>query len=124
MPRSPQTACRGCCHIRSGRLRALGVTSAKRLPGFEDVPAVAETYPGFEAIGWFQIFVPAGIPAAVAERLNADVNQVTKAADVVARFAELGVYPRQDGLGAVREFFAAQQRAMKKLVAELGVTAQ
>ncbi len=124
MPRSPQTACRGCCHIRSGRLRALGVTSAKRLPGFDDVPAVAETYPGFEAIGWFQIFVPTGTPAAVAERVNADVNRVTSAADVLARFAELGVYPRQDNPGGAREFFAAQQRATKKPVTELGVAPQ
>ena len=111
-------------HIKSGRLRALAVTSAKRLPGFDDVPAVAETYPGFEVIGWFQIFVPTGTPAAVSERVNADVNRVTQAADIVARFAELGAYPRQDSLSGAREFFAAQQRAMKKLVNELGVTAQ
>lgn len=111
-------------HIKSGRLRALGVSSAKRLPGFDDIPAVAETYPGFEAIGWFQIFVPTGAPAAVAERVNADVNRVTQAADVTARFTELGVYPRHDSLAGARDFFAAQQRAMKKLVNELGVTAQ
>jgi tripartite-type tricarboxylate transporter receptor subunit TctC len=111
-------------HIKAGRLRALAVTSAKRMPGFDDVPAVAETYPGFEVIGWFQIFVPTGTPAAVTERVNADVNRVTQGADIVARFAELGVYPRQDSLSGAREFFAAQQRAMKKLVNGLGVTAQ
>ncbi|MBI3368182.1 MAG: tripartite tricarboxylate transporter substrate binding protein [Burkholderiales bacterium] len=111
-------------HIKSGRLHALAVTSAKRLVGFDDVPAVAETYPGFEAIGWFQIFVPKGTPTAVVERVNADVNRVTQAPEVAARFAELGVYPRQDSLSGASEFFAAQQRAMKKLVDELGVTAQ
>lgn len=111
-------------HIKSGRLHALAVTSAKRLPGFGDLPAVAETYPGFEAIGWFQIFVPAHTPAAVAERVNTDMNHITQAPDVVARLAELGVYPRQDSLAGAREFFAAQQQAMKKLVNELGVTAQ
>ena len=110
-------------HIKSGRLKALAVTSAKRLPGF-DIPAVAETYPGYEAIGWFQIMVPAGTPPAVIERLNAEVNKVTQAPDMVARLAELGVYPRADSVAASREFFAAQQKAMKKLVTDLGVQPQ
>lgn len=111
-------------HIKSGKLRALGVTSAKRLPGFEDVPAVAETYPGYEAIGWFQLFVPAGTPAPVVEMINREVNKITQAPDLVARLGELGVYPRQDTVGASREFFAAQQKAMKKLVTDLGVQPQ
>ena len=111
-------------HIKSGKLRALAVTSARRLPGFEDIPAVAETYPGFEAIGWFQIFVPTGTPAAVVERLNMEINKVTQAPEFVARLADFGVYPRQDSLAMSREFFAGQQKAMKKLVTDLGVQAQ
>jgi len=110
-------------HIKSGRLKALGVTSAQRLPGL-DIPTVAETYPGYEAIGWFQILVPVGTPAAVAERVNADLNKVTASPEVVAKFSELGVYPRHDSLAGAREFFAAQQKAMKKLVADLGVLPQ
>ena len=111
-------------HIKSGKLRALGVTSAKRLPGFDDVPAVAETYPGYEAIGWFQLFVPAGTPAPVIEFINREVNKITQAPDFVARLGELGVYPRQDNVATAREFFAAQQKAMKKLVTDLGVQPQ
>lgn len=110
-------------HVRSGRLRALAVTSAQRLPGL-DFPTVAETYPGYEMVGWFQIIVPAGTPAAIAERINADVNRITQSPDVVARLGELGVYPRQDSLAASREFFASQQRAMKKLVSDLGIQPQ
>ena len=109
--------------IKSGRLKALAVTSARRLPGF-DVPTVAETYPGFEAIGWFQILVPAGTPPAVIERLNADVNKATQMPDLLARLNELGVYPRQDSVAGAREFFAAQQKTMKKLVTDLGVQPQ
>jgi tripartite-type tricarboxylate transporter receptor subunit TctC len=111
-------------HIKSGKLRALAVTSAKRLPGFEDVPAVAETYPGYEAIGWFQIFVPAGTPAAIVERINRDINKITQSPDLVARLGEFGVYPRQDSVLGAREFFAGQQKAMKKLVNDLGVQPQ
>jgi tripartite-type tricarboxylate transporter receptor subunit TctC len=109
--------------IRSGRLRALAVTSGQRLPGL-DIPAVAETYPGYEALGWFQVMVPAGTPAAIGERLNADINRITASADVVARLNELGIYPRHDTVGGSREFFAGQQRAMKRLVADLGIQPQ
>lgn len=110
-------------HVKSGRLRAIGVTSAKRLPGI-DVPAVAETYPGYEAIGWFQIIVPAGTPQAVIDRINADVNRITATPEVTARLAEMGVYPRQDSVAAARSFFDEQQTAMKRLVMDLGIQAQ
>jgi tripartite-type tricarboxylate transporter receptor subunit TctC len=110
-------------HVKSGRLRAVGVTSSARLPGI-DVPAVAETYPGYEAIGWFQIIVPAGTPAAIVERINADVNRITASPEVTARLADMGVYPRQDSVGAARAFFSEQQRAMKRLVTDLGIQPQ
>lgn len=110
-------------HIKSGRLRAIGVSSAQRLPGL-DFPTVAETLPGFDVVGWFQLMVPAGTPSAIVERLNAETNRATRLPEVVARFAELGIYPRQDNVTASREFFAAQQKAMKRLVTELGVQAQ
>lgn len=110
-------------HVKSGRLRAIGVTAAKRLPGI-DVPTVAETYPGYEAIGWFQIIVPAGTPAAIVERINADVNRVTASPEVATRLGDMGVYPRQDSVAGAREFFVQQQGAMKRLVTELGVQPQ
>jgi len=110
-------------HVKSGRLRAVGVTSTRRLPGI-DVPTVAETYPGYEAIGWFQIIVPAGTPAAIVERINADVNRITASPEVAARLSDMGVYPRQDSVARAREFFVQQQGAMKRLVNELGVQPQ
>lgn len=109
--------------IKSGRLKALAVTSAQRLPGL-DIPTVAETYPGYEAIGWFQLIVPAGTPTAVVDKINADVNRIINAPDMVARLNDMGVYPRLDSPAVAREFFASQQRAMKKLVSELGIQPQ
>jgi tripartite-type tricarboxylate transporter receptor subunit TctC len=111
-------------HVKSGKLRALAVTSSKRFPGFEDVPTVAETYPGVEALGWFQILVPAGTPQPIIDRLNSDINRVTQAPDVVARLAELGIYPRQDSVASAREFFSSQQKLMKKVVTDLGIKPQ
>lgn len=109
--------------IKSGRLKALAVTSAQRLPGL-DMPTVAETYPGYEAIGWFQIIVPSGTPSAVIEKINIDVNRIINAPDMVARLNDMGVYPRADSPSVAKDFFASQQRAMKKLVGDLGIQAQ
>lgn len=111
-------------HVKSGKLRALAVTSAQRVPGFEDVPTLAESFPGFETIGWFQIVLPKGAPAAVGERINRDVNRITQQPDVVARLAEMGIFPRPDTPAGARQFFADQQRLMKKLVTDLGITPQ
>jgi tripartite-type tricarboxylate transporter receptor subunit TctC len=111
-------------HIKSGKLRALAVTSDKRLPGFDDIPTVAETYPGFEAIGWFAIFAPAGTPTAVMEQVNRDVNKALQEPALVARLAEMGIYPRAGDMAAAREFYQAQRGTMKRIVAELGLQAQ
>jgi tripartite-type tricarboxylate transporter receptor subunit TctC len=111
-------------HVKSGKLRAIAVTSSKRFPGFENVPTVSETYPGIEAQGWFQILVPAGTPQPVIDKLNADINQITQAPDVVARLADLGIFPRQDTVAGAREFFSNQQKLMKKMVTDLGVKPQ
>jgi tripartite-type tricarboxylate transporter receptor subunit TctC len=110
-------------HIKSGRLKALGVTSAQRVPGL-DVPPVADTYPGYDVIGWFQILAPMGTPEPVIERVNADLNKATSMPDVTARFAELGVFPRRDDVPAARAFWATQEKLMKQLVTDLGVQPQ
>ena len=108
-------------HIKSGRLRALAVTSEKRLPGFDDIPTVAETYPGYEVIGWFSIFTPTGTPPAIVEQVNRDVNTVMQGPELVARLADMGIYPRTGNVAAARQFFQAQRGVMKRIVATLGL---
>ena len=77
-------------HIRSGRLRALGVTTAKRSPALPDVPTVAETIPGYEASAWFGVGMPKGTPPAIIAKLNREINEVLADPKVAARLAELG----------------------------------
>jgi len=89
-----------------------------------DAPPVADTLPGYDVVGWFQVFVPTGTPAAIADRIHADVARISQQPDYVARLADLGIYPRPHTQADAREFFAAQQRLMKGLVADLGVQAQ
>ncbi len=110
-------------HLKSGRLKALAVTSAQRVPGL-DAPPVADTLPGYDVTGWFQVFVPTGTPAAIADRIHADVARISQQFDYVARLADLGIYPRSHTQADAREFFAAQQRLDEvALVADLGAGA-
>ncbi len=105
-------------HVRAKRLRALGVTSpsrAKQLPG---VPAVAETLPGFQNLGWFGFMVPTGTPPAVVAKIHRDTVAVLKDPAVVARFDELGMVPvgnsSADFAKAIKEESALWARVIKE----------
>jgi len=76
--------------IKSGRLRPVAVTSAKRLASYPDVPTVAESgMPGFELLSWYGLWGPAGVPKDVVDKLNAAVAKAVQSPHVKARFADL-----------------------------------
>ena len=77
-------------HVRAGRLRALAVTSTKRFALVPEVPTVAETVPGFEVLSWYGVFAPAGTPAAIVKKLNADFAAALNSPDVKALLATDG----------------------------------
>jgi tripartite-type tricarboxylate transporter receptor subunit TctC len=77
-------------HIRNGKVRALGVTAPKRVPALPDVPAIAETVPGYEASVWYGMAAPKGTPPEVIDKLNLAVNTILADAKVQARLGELG----------------------------------
>lgn len=78
-------------HIKSGKLRALAVTSAKRSPVLPDLPTVAETLPGFESIAPYALFAPTGTPAEIIALINREVNAVLLMPEVRERLAEQGI---------------------------------
>ncbi len=80
-------------HIRSGRLRALAVTSEAREPSLSGVPTVAETVPGYEATAWFGVGMPKGTPRSAIDRINAEVNRALADPKMRDRLAELGGKP-------------------------------
>ena len=78
-------------HIKANRVRSLGVTTAQRSRSLPEVPTIAEAgVPGFEASTWHGVLVPAGTPAAIVDRLNAEINRMLQLADVRERLATLG----------------------------------
>ncbi len=79
-------------HVKAGRIKALGVTSLKRAKGW-DVPAIAETVPGFEMDAWYAILVPAKTPKDVVNKLSATINKGLNMPDVADKMAGLGVEP-------------------------------
>ncbi|HMG60748.1 MAG TPA: tripartite tricarboxylate transporter substrate binding protein [Burkholderiales bacterium] len=79
--------------IKAGRVKALGVTSAKRSASMPGVPALAETVPGYEMVLWIGVFAPAGTPGEVASKLNAEVVRIVKLPEVRATLDAMGVEP-------------------------------
>ena len=69
--------------VKAGKLRGLGVTGPRRSPAFPDLPAIAETVPGYEVVNWFGVVVPAGTQKAVITRVNAELNNALKSPELV-----------------------------------------
>ncbi|MFL6570714.1 MAG: Bug family tripartite tricarboxylate transporter substrate binding protein [Burkholderiales bacterium] len=80
-------------HVKAGRIKALAVASAKRVPSLPDVPALAESLPGFEAVAWFGIVGPPGMSAPIAEKISAGVAEALRDPEVRARLAALSAEP-------------------------------
>ncbi len=80
-------------HIKSGKVRALGVTAPKRIAALPDVPAIAETVPGYEADVYYGIAAPRGTPAEIVTKLNGTLNAVLQDPKLLARIKELGAEP-------------------------------
>jgi tripartite-type tricarboxylate transporter receptor subunit TctC len=77
-------------HVKSGRIRALGVASSQRSPAMPDVPAIGESLKGFEADNWFGIMMPAGTPRDIIEKLSAEVRRILEMPDVKERLLAQG----------------------------------
>jgi len=76
--------------IQAGKLRPIAVTTPKRFPLLPDLPAIAETYPGFEALAWNGLVVPAGTPPAIVQKINAEVGAILKDPEIVKKMNGFG----------------------------------
>jgi tripartite-type tricarboxylate transporter receptor subunit TctC len=108
--------------VKQGKLRLLATTSAKRLPGWENVPALAERYPGFEMAGWFAIVAPAGTPAATIDRVNRDVNALLNDKELAERIGVIGpIVDGSMGIDAVGAFLRAESARWAAATKEIGL---
>jgi tripartite-type tricarboxylate transporter receptor subunit TctC len=108
-------------HIRTGKLRALGVTSATRVDMLPEIPAIGEFVPGYEASGWIGIGVPKNTPALIVEKLNAEINAVIAVAGTKARLIDLGVEPIPMTSAEFRKLIAAESEKWAKVAQFAGV---
>jgi len=109
--------------IRAGKLRFLAVTSLKRLPQFPDIPAVAETYPGYESEGWLSLAAPAGTPADIVARVNREMDRIVKDAQFT-QLVQKFIWANNIGAStpaALSVFYRAEREKWGKIVRDLGI---
>lgn len=112
-------------HVRSGRLRLLAVSTAKRLSMLPDVPTVAEAgYPGFDVIASYSVLAPAGTPPAIINRLHTELVKVANLPDIRERFAALGIEPVGNTPEQLGAFMQADLAKWSKLVQSIGLKAE
>ncbi|WP_151637818.1 Bug family tripartite tricarboxylate transporter substrate binding protein [Noviherbaspirillum aerium] len=111
--------------VREGKLRALGVTSAKRSPAAPDIPTIAEQgLPGFEAVSWFALFTSPGVPKPIVDKLQAEVQKILKSPEASKKLLDIGLEP----VGSSAEELVTYQRAeiakWSKVVKDSGAKAE
>ncbi|MSQ71960.1 MAG: tripartite tricarboxylate transporter substrate binding protein [Betaproteobacteria bacterium] len=112
-------------HQRSGKIRILGVTGAQRTISAPELPTVAEQgFPGFDASGWFGLLGPAGLPAEVVARLNAEIVRALQAPDVRERVLAAGVEPNPGSADEFNRAMRAEHAKWGKLIRDAGIKSQ
>lgn len=118
----PQT---GLPHVKAKRVRALGMTSAQRIPTEPDIPALAETVPGYEATNWHAMIGPKGLPPAVVDRLGSEVRRIVAQKDVEATLHKSGVFPGGGGSPEdVRALIRKDHEQWAKVIKQAGVQSE
>jgi tripartite-type tricarboxylate transporter receptor subunit TctC len=117
------TALTGIPHIRAGRLRALGVTGAKRTAAAPDVPTISEAgVPGYEAVQWYGMVAPANTPREVITRLNREMVTILQAPDVKEKFAADGGDPAGTSPEEFGRYIKSETEKWQKVARSAGIT--
>jgi len=111
-------------HIRSGKVRALGVTGSKRVAAIPEVPTIGETVPGYDVSIWYGIAAPRGTPPEIVAKLNQAVNAVLADAKLQARLAELGGEPMPTTPAQFGKLVAEETERWGKLIRAANIKAE
>lgn len=111
-------------HIQGGRLRALGVTAKKRAPLIPDVPSISEVVPGYETLGWYSVVAPTGTPAAVLNKVSAEVAKAVKEPEFGEQLKGLGTETVGSTRAELDAFRASQTKQIREVVRLSGTSAK
>ena len=111
-------------HARSGKLKLLATSGTKRTPVLPDVPTIAETLPGYDASNWWGIVAPAATPAAIVDRLSAELTVVVTSTETQKRLQTEGAEALRMSAAEFGRFIAAEMAKWAKVVKEAGITAE
>ncbi len=108
--------------IQNGSLRPLAISSMQRAPGYENIPPVADTFPGFDFSGWIAVVAPSGTPADILQRMNHELDLALKQPEIVQRLREIGFYTTGAGTTEqTADFIRAQFEVWGHVVKEIGI---
>jgi tripartite-type tricarboxylate transporter receptor subunit TctC len=110
--------------MQSGSIKPLGVASARRLPNLPDLPVVAETVPGFEALGWFVLSAPAKVSAEIVQKVNQDLNDVIAQPVFRQKLLAVGAYARSMGPKETSTFILNEDRIWRPVVRQIGLATE
>jgi tripartite-type tricarboxylate transporter receptor subunit TctC len=114
----------GAPHVKSGKLRGIGISTGKRSPILPDVPTIAENgYAGFDASGWLGLLVPAKTPEAIVERLHRETVAVLNLSDVRAQLESNGLDPAPSTPQAFRAYIRSELAKWTKVIKDAGLRA-
>jgi tripartite-type tricarboxylate transporter receptor subunit TctC len=109
--------------VQGTRLRAIGVTSPKRSVSLPDVPAISETLPGYDMLGWYSIVAPAGVPKPVLDKVSAEIAKAVKEPEFVAQLRTLGTDSAAGGRDELDTWRKGQRKKITEIVKAAGVDA-
>ena len=110
-------------HVKAGKLRALAVTSDKRVSALPDVPTLAESgLPGFNSISWIGLLAPAGTPTEIVEKIAADVRELLATADLRSRLVGLGAVPRATTPAEFGKMIEADRKRYAQIIQQRKIT--
>lgn len=110
-------------HVQAGRLRAIAVPTAERLPFAPDLPAIAELVPGVRLTPWHGILGPAGLPMPIAERLSAEIGSWLRTPEVAERIRGFGAIPAPNSPQEFTALMSAEVARFRDLITRTGITA-
>jgi len=111
-------------HVKSGRVRAIAIGHPTRMSTWPDVPAIAETLPGFSNTTWFGLLGPAGTPKAVVDRINAEMKRAVANPEFIKQLVAMGLEPASSTPAEFHDMIRTELKRWSKVIKEAGITAE